>query len=625
MLDSLNPEQLTAVTTMDRPVLVLSTAGTGKTHVLTAKAVYACDTLGYKPDALLSVTFTRKAANELRQRISAALARPDLDSSKLWIGTFHAICSRILRENPSCHPLRDTFTVIQTEEARRVMSSVIARLERVAPDDRRVSQILRTIDQIKGSGALISDDPANWPRAAVRPMASDLALIRAYMRDLAAMNCYDYGDLICETIHMLRTKPDVLAQYREQFRLITVDEYQDTDRAQQEWIRLMVGPNCQLTCVGDDDQSIYAFRGARVEAILTFGTAWPNAEIVTLKENYRCPADVLDRAAGMIEHNQNRHKKILRSANNKIGALHAVGYDAAIGMRRAMEQIIYSRDIELPWNAVAILGRTNEECNRIASDLAAASIPVHIFMPDANSSEYIQRLVAWIRMIVNSWDDAAFMTIADRVLGSDVVNSLYLQARMQNLPMLTTAIRNVQRYPNTTPDLKAFVAMVDAITTEAKILAPDEIIQMVIDKTNIERQVNNLPSAPKTKFWRLYQSLVLHARQQPDLKVVLEMAQNDLIDPDNLPDAVLISTMHGMKGLQAPIVISPGWDKGKFPRTGRNVSPADFEEERKIAFVTITRAAGDAWLLYDRSYGPSPFLTELNLVQADGAPISSAA
>jgi len=624
MLDQLNDAQRRAVTTMDHPLLVLSTAGTGKTHVLTYKAVYAIDELGFKPDAFMSVTFTRKAANELRYRISQKLARPDLDETQLWIGTFHAICSRILRDNPSYHPLKDTFTVIQSDETRRIMSSVIARAERTAPENRRVNDLLRKLDQIKSCGAIVTDEPSTWPSSAIRPMAADLAIMREYARDLNAMTCYDYGDLICETIRMLKAHPDVLAKYRQQFRLIMVDEYQDTDRAQQEWIRLMVGPNCQLTCVGDDDQSIYAFRGARVESILNFEATWPDAERITLTENYRCPPDVLSRAASMIEHNQNRHKKTMRASNTKIGSLHAVGYEGPMGLRQAIEKIVYSRDIDLPWNKVAILGRTNEECNKIATDLAAAGLPVHIFMPDANSSDYIQRLIAWLRLVINSWDDAAFITIADRELGADVVNALYVQARMQKLPMLTTAVRNITRYPDTAPETKTFVQKIEAILNEAKILSPEEVLEMILKRTGIENQVQNLPSASATKFFRLYSSFMIRAKDQPELKIVLETAQNDLTDNEELPDAVLISTMHGMKGLQAEIVISPGWEKGRFPRTGRNVSPQDYEEERKIAFVTITRASGDAWLLYDRSYGPSPFLAELDLIPNEDATSSAA-
>ena len=245
-------------------------------------------------------------------------------------------------------------------------------------------------------------------------------------------------------------------------------------------------------------------------------------------------------------------------------------------------------------------------------------------MPDANSSDYIQRLIAWLRLVINSWDDAAFITIADRELGADVVNALYVQARMQKLPMLTTAVRNITRYPDTAPETKTFVQKIEAILNEAKILSPEEVLEMILKRTGIENQVQNLPSASATKFFRLYSSFMIRAKDQPELKIVLETAQNDLTDNEELPDAVLISTMHGMKGLQADIVISPGWEKGRFPRTGRNVSPQDYEEERKIAFVTITRASGDAWLLYDRSYGPSPFLAELDLIPNEDATSSAA-
>jgi DNA helicase-2/ATP-dependent DNA helicase PcrA len=625
MLDTLNAEQKTAVLTMDRPVLALSTAGTGKTHMLTAKAVYACETLGYEPTAILCATFTRKAANELRSRVSAALQRPDLKANELWIGTFHALSSRILHENPDASPLGGAFTVIQPEETRRIMAQVIARIERATPDDRRVGGMLRLIDHIKGVGAMIDEEPATWPHAATRPMLGDLNIIRAYQQELAAMSCYDYGDLICETIRMLRKNPDILADYRKQFRLLLIDEYQDTDRAQQEWIRLLCGPDAQLTCVGDDDQSIYRFRGARVEAILEFGSTWPNAEIITLSTNYRCAPDVLQKATAMIAHNPNRHPKIAKAASNKIGRLHAVGYDGQNALKNAIAEIIDSRDIDYPWNSVAVLCRTNQECNRIAADLAGLNMPVHIFMPDANSSAHIQTLIAWIRLLINQWDDAAFITICDQLVARPTVDSLYLQARMLKLPMLSAARRNLEKHPQSSKEIADLVALVDDIDLSAQILDPEETINMILAKTRIEARVNTLPSAAKTKFWRLYAALATQARIQPDMRTVLETAQNDLIDPENIPDAILISTMHGMKGLQSPIVISPGWEKNNFPRRLRKPSPTDLEDERRAAFVTITRASGDAYLLYDKTIGPSVFLEELDLIAPSAAATRPAA
>jgi superfamily I DNA/RNA helicase len=224
-------------------------------------------------------------------------------------------------------------------------------------------------------------------------------------------------------------------------------------------------------------------------------------------------------------------------------------------------------------------------------------------MPDANSSAHIQTLIAWIRLLINQWDDAAFITICDQLVARPTVDSLYLQARMLKLPMLSAARRNLEKHPQSSKEIADLVALVDDIDLSAQILDPEETINMILAKTRIEARVNTLPSAAKTKFWRLYAALATQARIQPDMRTVLETAQNDLIDPENIPDAILISTMHGMKGLQSPIVISPGWEKNNFPRRLRKPSPTDLEE----------------------TIGPSVFLEELDLIAPSAAATRPAA
>jgi len=614
MIETLNSDQLQAVTTTARHSLVLASAGTGKTHVLTARFIYAVDFLGMDPTQILAVTFTRKAAGELRRRIVAALNRPDLDPESLWIGTFHAICSRILRTDPGLAGLPDYFTLIMPDEAKMLMTNVIGRLDPEAQNiDRRAAATLRYLDTIKNHGADVAKPMNEWPKDAPRPMINDQKVIAEYTAALNNMACVDYGDLICKATSLLTDNPVIQKAWQQRFSAILVDEYQDTNPAQQRLIQALLGAKAIMTCVGDDDQSINRFRGANIEAILTFKTTYPDAEIINLRTNYRCSPDIIERSAQMMNKNKNRHPKVSEASEPRPGKVTAVAHDGFPGLIAEISRIIAERPPGAPWNSIAVLGRTNQQCSRISALLAERNIPVHLLTPDATNSPPLNKLLAWIRITINPYDDAALATIAQGVAPPMVIDNIFAKARLERTPITEQIETLAAQAKFNDPTLIEIVRQVKAIASLVPINTPAETIEAIMQTTGIGQIVDSLPQASKARFWRLYAALVDPSKPQRSLREIVDTAQNELVDSDIVPDAVIVSTMHSMKGLQAPTIISPGWEKGEFPMKLRNPDPKDLEEERRVAFVTITRASDNAWLLYDKTKGPSPFLNDLGL------------
>ena len=436
-LSRLNPEQREAVETLDGPLLVLAGAGTGKTRVLTTRFAHILLTGKAFPGQVLAVTFTNKAAREMRERVSAILGRP---AEGLWLGTFHALCARMLRRHaPSLSGLTSSFTILDADDQIRLLKQV---MEAANLDTRRWAPpaLMGIIQRWKDRGVT----PARVTAAEESEFANGRArdLYAAYQARLRALNAADFGDLLLEVTEILRTHPEVLAEYHRSFRYVLVDEYQDTNVVQYLWLRLLAQERRNICCVGDDDQSIYSWRGAEVENILRFEKDFPGARIVRLERNYRSTAPILAAAAGLIANNEGRLGKTLRPGGNDSAgeAVSVVAlWDSDEEARMVGERVERLRRENESLAEMAVLVRAGAQTRAFEERLITLGIPYRVvgglrFYERAE----IRDAIAYMRVLNQPADDLAFERIVNvprRGVGDVALRSMHALAREQSIPL----------------------------------------------------------------------------------------------------------------------------------------------------------------------------------------------
>jgi DNA helicase-2/ATP-dependent DNA helicase PcrA len=598
-LDSLNPEQREAAEATEGPVLVLSGAGTGKTRVLTARLANILALGLAKPWQILAVTFTNRAAREMRERV-AALVGPVAEA--LWLGTFHALGVRILRRHAEAVGLKSNFTILDADDQLRLLKQI---MEADGIDAKKwpAQGLMGVIQRWKDRGLTPEkvgrDDRTDYAGGRA------LAIYGAYQERLKTLNAADFGDLLLHGLTIFQTQPDVLAQYQEQFRYILVDEYQDTNVAQYLWLRLLSQKHKNLCCVGDDDQSIYSWRGAEVGNILRFEKDFPSAKIIRLEANYRSTPTILAAASHLIGHNEDRLGKTLRTGRGgEVDAGEAIEvrglWDGQEEARWVVEEIeaLQARGQKL--SQVAILVRAGFQMLEFEERLITTGVPYRVIGgPRFYERLEIRDAIAYLRLIHQPDDDLAFERIVNkprRGLGESTLQKLHQLARAQTVSLMEASLRIVETddlRPQARTALRTFVQDFVRWRSLREAMSLTEFAALVLEEAGYLEmwKQDKSPEAPG----RLdnLREFATGLEEWDSLAGFLDHVSLVMENEANATDeAVSLMTLHGAKGLEFDAVFLPGWEEEIFPnrRALDEAGQAALEEERRLAYVGLTRA-----------------------------------
>ena len=625
-LQGLNPPQREAVLATEGPILVLAGAGTGKTAALTARLAHLIATRKAWPSQILAVTFTNKAAREMRERVSA-ISGGAIEGMP-WLGTFHSVAARMLRTHAELVGLHSNFTILDTDDQLRVLKQLIAAANL---DEKRwpARQLAGLIDRWKNRGWTPSQVDAGESEAFAAGRGAEL--YAAFQERLKSLNACDFGDLLLHMLRIFRAHGDVLSQYRERFRYILVDEYQDTNQAQYEWLRLLAEPKRNLCCVGDDDQSIYSWRGAEVANILKFEHDFPGARIIRLEQNYRSTSHILAAADGLIAHNAGRLGKSLWTDAGEGEKVRVVGvWDGPEEARRVGEEIEQYEAAGKSLDDVAILVRAQFQTREFEERFIAIGLAYQIiggfrFYERAE----IRDAIAYLRLIVQPADDLAFERIVNqpkRGLGDKAIATIHRHARAIQQPLLLAAaalLESDELTPQARRSLGDFVADIARWRQMAATLPHPELARILLDESGYTAMLQADRSAESAGRLENLAELTRAMEEYETLQAFLEHVSL-VMDNDEARqgERVTIMTIHAAKGLEFDIVYLPGWEEGVFPsqRAMDEGGLAALEEERRLAYVAITRARRKCAILHAANrqiYGqwtssiPSRFIAEL--------------
>ena len=596
-LAGLNPPQRQAVETLDGPLLVLSGAGTGKTRVLTTRLVHILSTRRAWPSQTLTVTFTNKAAREMRTRVEALIG--PLAIQGLWLGTFHALGLRILRRHAELAGLRTSFSILDADDQVRLLKQVID--AEVPGGDRRwpARQFSVIVQRWKDKGW----GPEQVPDSYVGDFADGKGrnLYQAYQERLAALDAVDFGDLLLHNLTLFREAPDILDRYQEQFRYLSVDEYQDANVAQYLWIRLLAQRHRNICCVGDDDQSIYGWRGAEVANILRFEEDFDGARIIRLEQNYRSTGDILGAASGLIANNRARLGKTLwtdRSGSQPIVVRTA--YDGAVEARMVGEEIgALQREGVVP-GQIAILVRASFQMRAFEERFTQLGLKYRV----VGGLRFYERreirdAIAYLRTILSPEDDLALERIINlpkRGIGDATLQRMHQLARRDGTPLSEAARRlvgNGDLKPAARGKLAAFLDLVDDWRSRLRTEHHAAFAGAVLDESGyLAMWRKDRGADAKGRLGHLAEFLKILAGFDSIQAFVEHVALVMDTDDGSDMDSVRIMTMHSAKGLEFDIVFLPGWEEGTFPnrRALEEKAAEGLEEERRLAYVAITRA-----------------------------------
>ena len=626
-LSRLNPEQRAAVETVDGPLLVLAGAGTGKTRVLTTRFAHILLTKRAFPNQVLAVTFTNKAAREMRERVGAILGHP---AEGLWLGTFHALCARMLRRHAQLAGLQSNFTILDTDDQLRLLKQVME-AGRIDPKRWAPQALMGVIQRWKDRGLT----PARVTAADDTDFAGGQAraLYAAYQARLVALNTADFGDLLLHVTEMLREHPEVLAQYHRMFRYLLVDEYQDTNLVQYMWLRLLAQEHKNICCVGDDDQSIYSWRGAEVENILRFEKDFPGARTVRLESNYRSTAPILGAASGLIAHNEGRLGKTLRPGRNDSAGepVSVVSlWDSQEEARMVGDKAEALRRDGHALAEIAILVRTSAQTRSFEERMLTLGLPYRVVGGlRFYERQEIRDAVAYMRVLQSPADDLGFERIINlprRGVGDVALRAMHVVARESHISLYEAADRVTQDGTLKGKACQSVRTLLTNFGQWRKLLEQDgHIIAMAVmldESGYVEMwKQDKSPDAPGRleNLKELMQALKEFETLSGFLDHVSLVMENE---QEGDVDRLSMMTLHGAKGLEFDTVFLPGWEEGLFPsqRSMDENGNKGLEEERRLAYVGITRARRRAIishaanrLLYAnwQSSIPSRFIEEL--------------
>ena len=636
-IGGLNEEQRDAVLTINGPLLVLAGAGTGKTRVLTTRIAHILATRSAWPSQILAVTFTNKAAREMKDRVGSLVG--GAVEGMPWLGTFHSIGARILRRHAELVGLRPDFTILDTDDQVRLIKQLLA-AENI--DEKRwpARQFASMMDGWKNRGMLPKDvgpGEAGW-----FANGKGEQLYADYQARLKTLNATDFGDLLLEGIRLFRENPGVLADYHGRFRYMLVDEYQDSNVAQYQWLRLLAGgtepSKANLCVVGDDDQSIYGWRGAEVDNILRFEKDFPGAKVIRLERNYRSTANILAAASHLIAHNESRLGKTLQTDTGEEGDKLAVTsvWDSEEEARQVGEEIEeYQREGDA-LNSMAILVRTTAQMRAFEERFNTLGLNYRVIGgPRFYERREIRDALAYLRVVNQPADDLAFERIVNvpkRGIGDTTVKVLMSVARAGNVPVFEATRQLVdteELKPRQRTVLNELVHQFEDWAFKAQSIPHFELAQQILDESGYTAMWQNDKSADAHGRLENLKELVRFMEEFESLTGFLEHVSL-VMDRDSGEgeDAVSIMTLHSAKGLEFDTVFLPGWEDGLFPnqRALDENGKVGLEEERRLAYVGITRARRRARISLAqnrRTHGlwqsaiPSRFLDELPREQVE--------
>jgi DNA helicase-2/ATP-dependent DNA helicase PcrA len=638
-LAGLNPEQRAAVEATEGPILVLAGAGTGKTRVLTTRLAHLLATGKARPWELLAVTFTNKAAREMRERI-AAIIGPQAEGLR-WLGTFHSIAAQILRRHAELVGLKSNYTILDTDDQERLIKQVLE-AENVDAKRWTPKHLAGLIDHWKNRGWT----PDRLPPQEGAHFANNRgqALYRLYQERLRVLNACDFGDLLLHNITLFTSEPDVLAEFHDRFRYILVDEYQDTNVAQYLWLRLLAQKRQNVCCVGDDDQSIYGWRGAEVDNILRFERDFPGAQVIRLERNYRSTSHILAAASGLIAANKGRLGKTLwtEAEGGEKVVVRGV-WDGEAESRLIADEIERAKKggtekAPRRFRDMAILVRASFQMRAFEERFVMLQIPYTVVGgPRFFERAEIRDAHAYLRLIQSPDDDLAFERIVNvpkRGIGDTTVQKLLHLGRTGGISAGAAAqaiVRTDELTARTRTALANFLRDLERWRAEAQRIPHQRLMEMVLEESGYTDalRLDKTPTA-QTRLENL-KELVQSMGAFDSLEAYLEHVSLVMdIDRGAGEDSVQIMTLHAAKGLEFPLVFLPGWEEGVFPsqRSLDEKGEKGLEEERRLAYVGITRAREEARVSFAANrqvYGrwtsqlPSRFVDELPLANVEAS------
>lgn len=604
ILDSLNPEQREAASHVNGPLLVFAGAGSGKTRTLTHRIAYLIGECGVPPGAILAVTFTNKAAGEMRERVEQLIGQK---ARGMWIGTFHSICARLLREHAPAIGRSHNFTICDEDDRLALLKRVLAELnvDATAFPPRqlawRISDYKNELIDPERAAILAGDRPTP-------PVKVLLEVYRRYQALLRANDAMDFDDLIMAAVVLLRENEEVRHRLQQRFAYVLVDEYQDINRAQYEWVRILTAEHRNLCVVGDDDQSIYGWRGARVEIILEFEDDFPDAKVVKLERNYRSTGAVLAVANAVIANNTGRRAKKLRpqGAAGEPVVLHVAGneQDEAWYVADMIEHSV--RHEHRSHGDHAVLYRTNSQSRIFEQVFASRRLPYTII---GGTRFYDRRevrdIIAYLRVIQNPADEVALVRILNvpaRGIGDKTVAMLRDRARAENLPLsqvlAIAAVDHGFLPTRARVAVEGFCELLTGLRAKAAEMPAHQLIQAVVDDTGYAEALRQEGGIEASSRLENIDELLTVATEtvellgRGDLAAFLEHVSlvSDVDDLNSSADKVVLMTLHSAKGLEFDVVFMVGLEEGLFPHERSAGNHQQIEEERRLCYVGMTRA-----------------------------------
>ncbi len=595
-LKNLNKSQKDAVNYLDGPLLIVAGAGSGKTKVLTSRIANIIKQKKAFPNQILAVTFTNKAAKEMQNRVSKILGSSATGLS--WLGTFHSICAKLLRKHASAAGLNSNFTIIDTDDQMRLIKN-ICKSENI--DIKKISPkyIIAIIDKWKNRGFYPNEVVINYKDIYEKII---LPVYKIYQQKLVGLNSCDFGDLILHTVKILEKNSDIQELYKKNFKYILVDEYQDTNFIQSKWLNLLANNKQNICCVGDDDQSIYSWRGAEIKNFLEFDQIYTNTKVIRLEQNYRSTQNILSVASNLISHNQNRVGKTLKTVmeGGDLVKLNCYknGKDEAVGVSDEIEKI--KKKFSL--NNIAILVRAIFQTREFEERFLKIGIPYRIL----GGTKFYERAeikdcIAYLRLIHQDKDDLAFERIVNnpkRAIGESTIKSIHEFSKINNLNLESSSKKMIQENlikPKAKIGLSSFLNLISKWRNQIKVNKINHIklLQIVLDESGYSSMLKNKKDLENENRLENIKELLSAMKEFDNLESFLEhVSLATSVDQDWDGEKINMMTIHASKGLEFDVIFLPGWEEGLFPnqKSIEEKGQSGLEEERRLAYVGITRA-----------------------------------
>ena len=595
-LKNLNKAQKEAVTYLDGPLLIVAGAGSGKTKVLTTRIANIIKEKKAFANQILAVTFTNKAAKEMQMRVSKILGSSAIGLS--WLGTFHSICAKLLRKHASAANLNSNFTIIDSDDQIRLVKN-ICKSENVDVKKLSPKYILAIIDRWKNKGFYPDEVVINKKDVYEKTI---LPIYKIYQQKLTDLNSCDFGDLILHSVKILEKNTDVREIYKKNFKYIMVDEYQDTNFIQNKWLNLLVDNNKNICCVGDDDQSIYSWRGAEIKNFLEFDKIYDNTKVIRLEQNYRSTQNILSTASDLISNNENRVGKTLETTmeDGDLVSLNCFknGKDESIGISDEIEKI--KRKFSL--NNIAILVRAIFQTREFEERFLKIGMPYRIL----GGTKFYERAeikdcVAYLRLVYQEKDDLAFERIVNnpkRSIGETTLKDIHTFSKKNSLCLEISAKRMIDQNlikPKAKVGLNIFLDLIYKWRNDLrkKGINHVKLLQLILDESGYSAKLKSKKDLENENRLENIKELLSAMKEFDNLESFLEhVSLATSIDQDWEGEKINMMTMHSSKGLEFDVVFLPGWEEGLFPhqKSIEEKGQNGLEEERRLAYVGITRA-----------------------------------